>query len=102
MSHSPDRILLKPILNEKSLLLAEHDGIYTFQVAPGAEKIAIKRAIESFFNVKVQWVRTARIPAKERTHFLRRNIRVGRIPEVRKAFIKLKAGHRLPKIFEVG
>jgi large subunit ribosomal protein L23 len=102
MSHSAEDIIRKPILTEKSMLLAEHDGIYTFEVAPHADKIAIKRAIESYFNVKVEWVRTGRIPAKERTHFLRRNIRVGRIPEVRKAFIKLKAGYRLPKIFEAG
>ncbi|MHA2620670.1 MAG: 50S ribosomal protein L23 [bacterium JZ-2024 1] len=96
------KVLRRPILTEKALLLAEHDGIYTFEVAKDAEKIAIKRAIEGYFNVKVAWVRTSRIPAKKRTHFLRRNIRVGRLPEVRKAFVKLKPGYRLPKIFEAG
>lgn len=102
MNPAADKIIVKPILTEKSLILAEHDGIYTFEVSARAEKIAIKRAIESFFNVRVQWVRTSRIPPKKRTHFLRRNIRVGRYPEVRKAFVKLKEGYRLPKIFEAG
>ena len=57
MSRDPREIVLQPIVSEKSY--AQYDaGVYTFLVAPDANKIEIKQAIESIFNVKVKNVNT--------------------------------------------
>ena len=50
-------IILKPVITEKSVQgLAEKK--YTFRVADGANKIAIAKAVEEIFGVKVQKVNT--------------------------------------------
>ena len=56
--HKPAHdIILKPVVSEKSY--AESDrGRYTFVVAPNANKVQIKQAIEEIFNVKVTNVNT--------------------------------------------
>lgn len=57
MSRDPREIVIQPIVSEKSY--ASYDqGVYTFLVAPDANKIEIKQAIESIFNVKVKNVNT--------------------------------------------
>jgi len=57
VSRDPREIVLQPIVSEKSY--AQYDaGVYTFLVAPDANKIEIKQAIESIFNVKVKNVNT--------------------------------------------
>lgn len=59
-------IIIKPLLTEKS-----YSGIatknYTFLVAKNANKIEIKQAIESIFNVKVARVNTANYDGKFKT-----------------------------------
>ena len=54
---NPRDILLRPVISEKSLRLAD-DGKYTFIVAPGTHKIQIRQAVEASFNVKVTGVNT--------------------------------------------
>jgi large subunit ribosomal protein L23 len=57
MSRDPRDIVLQPIVSEKSY--AQYDeGVYTFLVAPDANKIEIKHAVEAIFNVKVKNVNT--------------------------------------------
>ena len=50
---NPRDILLRPVISEKSLRLAD-DGKYTFIVAPDAHKTQIRQAVEATFNVKVK------------------------------------------------
>ena len=51
--HKPAHdIILKPVVSEKSYALSDR-GQYTFVVAPNANKVQIKQAIEEIFNVKV-------------------------------------------------
>ena len=46
------QVLLKPTITEKSTLLQE-SGRYTFQIAPTANKVQVKEAVEKNFNVTV-------------------------------------------------
>ena len=56
--HKPAHdIILKPVVSEKSYALSDR-GQYTFVVAPNANKVQIKQAIEEIFNVKVTNVNT--------------------------------------------
>jgi large subunit ribosomal protein L23 len=55
----PRQIVLRPLLNEKGEILKERVRAYPFEVAPDANKIEIRRAIEQIFdNVKVVAVKT--------------------------------------------
>lgn len=56
--HKPAHdIILKPVVSEKSYAASDR-GQYTFVVAPNANKVQIKQAIEQIFNVKVTKVNT--------------------------------------------
>ncbi|MBT1166116.1 MULTISPECIES: 50S ribosomal protein L23 [Bifidobacterium] len=56
--HKPAHdIILKPVVSEKSYANSDM-GQYTFVVAPTANKVQIKQAIEEIFNVKVTNVNT--------------------------------------------
>ena len=47
-----NKVLIKPTITEKSTLLQE-TGKYTFHIAPNANKVEVKQAVESSFNVSV-------------------------------------------------
>ena len=54
----PRTIVRKALITEKGTALRELRNQYHFEVARDANKIEIRRAIESIFSVKVQTVRT--------------------------------------------
>jgi len=90
----PTDAIIRPIVTEKSTeMMAENK--YVFEVAPDANKIEIRKAIEKLFNVKVVEVNTMRIRGK-----LRRMGRFeGRRPDRKKAVVTLAPGNRI-EIFE--
>ena len=59
-------IILKPVLTEKSTSEGERLNAYRFEVAGGANKIEIARAVEMIFEVGVDSVRTMIRPGKMR------------------------------------
>ena len=92
---SPYDIIIRPVLTEKS-----YDGMadkkYAFEVAIGANKAEIKKAVETIFDVKVESVNTMRIEGK-----LKRQGRTqGRRPERKKAYVKLTEGSKTIEFFE--
>jgi large subunit ribosomal protein L23 len=46
------QVLLKPTITEKSTLMQER-GKYTFEIAPAANKVQVKEAVEKNFSVTV-------------------------------------------------
>ncbi len=66
----PRDIVLQPVVSEKSYA-AYDSGVYTFLVAPDANKIEIGQAIEAIFNVKVKNVNTLNRKGKRKRN--RRN-----------------------------
>jgi large subunit ribosomal protein L23 len=56
-------VLRQGIVTEKSVKLQERNQ-YTFKVALEANKIDIRRAVESLFNVRVVKVNVMRMPGK--------------------------------------
>jgi large subunit ribosomal protein L23 len=57
-------ILVRPLVTEKSMAQLSNEQTYAFEVGLGANKIQIKRAIESFYGVRVDRVRTLVIRGK--------------------------------------
>jgi large subunit ribosomal protein L23 len=53
------------VVTEKSVILQQQNK-YTFKVALAANKIDVRRAVETLFKVKVKSVNIMRMPGKER------------------------------------
>ncbi len=88
-------ILKSPVVTEKSVLLKEASSedenigqVLTFRVNTKAGKIAIRKAIEEIFNVKVAKIRTVQYEGKMK----KRGRYEGRRASWKKAYITLKKG----------
>ncbi len=57
-------ILKRPVVTEKSTAQGEDQNQYTFEVDRRANKMQVKDAVETAFNVTVTNVRIINIPAK--------------------------------------
>ena len=79
-------------LTEKASLLSEKLNKYVFRVAPRANKIQIKAAIEALFNKKVVSVNTANYAGKKKRE---RRADFGRKPHWKKAIVTLKEGEKI-------
>ena len=81
-------IIKRPLRTEKSVADGEATNSYHVEVDLRANKIQIKNAVEKYFKVKVQDVRT--IVRKGKTKRVR--FKLGRTKDWKKAVIKLKEG----------
>ena len=87
------QIIRRPVITEKGLAIKEYQNTLVFQVAPAATKTEIREAVQSIFKVKVDSVRTATYPGKER----RRGKFAGYRPDWKKAYVRLKSGEKMPE-----
>ncbi len=87
----PQEIIQAPLITEKGSLLGETTHQVLFRVRPDANKIEVKKAIETLFKVSVIKVRTARYLGKVRR--VGRNS--GRKPHWKKAYVTLKEGDKI-------
>jgi large subunit ribosomal protein L23 len=85
------RVIVRPIITEKSTLQRETNNKVTFEVNPSANKKEIKEAIERIFKVTVLDVRTMRRQGKPKR--VGRN--VGRTRDWKKAIATLKPGDHI-------
>ncbi len=81
-------VLKRPVVTEKSTALREEDNQYAFEVALDANKIEIRRAVESSFGVRVLDVRTQVVRGKMKR--FRRGF--GKKPNWKKAVVTLREG----------
>jgi large subunit ribosomal protein L23 len=81
-------IIKKPRLTEKGTALQEGYNQIVLQVAPEANKIEIKGAVEKLFNVKVDIVRTMNMHGKQK----RMGRYSGQKSDWKKAVVTLKKG----------
>src|SRR5918911_3140515 len=85
--------IIRPVVSEKSTILGDQ-GKYVFEVAPHANKIQIKQAVEEAFaskKVHVAAVNILRVVGKTR----RRGRSIGMTRSWKKAVVTLKSGQRL-------
>jgi large subunit ribosomal protein L23 len=88
----PRDVILEPVVSEKSYGLLD-EGAYTFKVHPDANKIQIRQAIESIFDVRVLKVTTANRKGKRKRN--RRALTFGRRPDTKRAIVTLVEGDRI-------
>ncbi|OPX35773.1 50S ribosomal protein L23 [candidate division KSB1 bacterium 4484_188] len=91
----PREVVIQPVLTEKALRLKESQNQYMFKVAPNANKIEIKRAVEKRFSVKVTDVRTLNVKPKPRQRFTRGGRVTGFTSRWKKAVVTLAEGEKL-------
>jgi large subunit ribosomal protein L23 len=92
----PEQIIKRPlVLTEKGNNLREQENQYLFEVDLRANKVEIRRAVQTLFNVKVEKVHTLIMPGKPR--------RMGRgtayTQTWKKAIVSLKEGESI-ELFE--
>ena len=88
----PRDVIIRPVVSEKSYG-AINEGVYTFVVAPGANKIEIRQAIETIFGVKVTNVNTVTRKGKRKRN--RRSGMWSSRPTTKRAVVSLAAGDRI-------
>jgi large subunit ribosomal protein L23 len=89
-------IILRPIVTEKTADAKEHSNTVCFQVARGANRIEVRRAVEKLFGVKVVEVRVVNVRGKQR----RFGRYTGQRPDWRKAYVRLAAGEKTIEFFD--
>lgn len=89
-------VIRRPIITEKGLLTKESQQTLVFEVHRDASKVEIREAVQGLFKVHVASVHTANFAGKER----RRGRLAGYRPDWKKAYVKLRAGEKMPEYAE--
>jgi len=90
-------VIQRPVVTEKGVAKKDDERTLCFQVHPEANKTQVKAAVEKLFKVKVEGVRTANFDGKLR----RRGRFSGYRSDWKKAYVKLKAGEKVPDFAEI-
>jgi large subunit ribosomal protein L23 len=90
------KVLLAPVVSEKSTFIGEKNNQYAFRVASSATKPEIKAAVELMFSTKdrkidVLSVQVANVKGKEK----RFGRFMGRRSNWKKAYVSLKSGQEI-------
>jgi large subunit ribosomal protein L23 len=87
-----EEVIRRPLLSEKVMDLKEGVNVVAFEVDPRANRIDVKRAVESQFKeVRVEDVRIARMHGKVR----RQGRWMGRRADWKKAYVRLAEGSKI-------
>ncbi len=91
MKRDPYDILIRPLLTEKITSLRESANKVGFVVRSDANRVEVKRAVESALKVRVERVNIINVLGKTK----RLGRFVGRRPSWKKAIVTLKEGEKL-------
>ncbi len=90
-------VIRRPIVTEKGVDKKEAENTMCFEVLAEANKTQIKTAVQKVFKVKVADVRTVNTAGKLR----RRGRFTGYRADWKKAYVRLKAGEKMPEYAEI-
>lgn len=90
-----ENILIRPIITEKASAATEQGNRYTFAVDKKANKVQIKKAIEAFYGVNVENVRTIIVPARRQVKFTKAGMIEGRKSSYKKAIVEVRSGEMI-------
>jgi large subunit ribosomal protein L23 len=90
-------VIKRPIVTEKGVTKKDEERTLCFEVAAGANKTEIRHAVETVFKVKVEEVRTSTTAGKLR----RRGRFAGYRADWKKAYVRLRAGEKMPEYAEI-
>jgi large subunit ribosomal protein L23 len=90
--NEPHDLIQTIAFTEKATILGDSLGKYVFRVAPHANKLQIKHAVEKLFGKTVTSVNTCNYAGKKRRE---RRADAGRTAHWKKAIVTLKAGEKI-------
>ncbi|MBB1073024.1 50S ribosomal protein L23 [Rhodoferax sp. 4810] len=85
------KVLLRPIVSEKSNRMTELNQQYAFRVLSDATKLEISQAVENLFAVDVENVQVVNVKGKKK----RFGGRLGQRSNWRKAYVRVKSGQSI-------
>ncbi len=85
-------ILIRPIITEKATAASEKANCFAFEVDKRANKVQIKKAIESFYGINVDSVRTMIVPAKRSVRYTKAGMISGKKSSYKKAIVQVRSG----------
>jgi large subunit ribosomal protein L23 len=88
-------IIEKPIVTEKMNELGESLNRFGFKVHPKANKLQIKEAVESLYDVEVVSVRTMNYGGKKKSRATKSGYVSGRTKAFKKAIVTLAEGQTI-------
>lgn len=91
----PSEIIKKPIVTEKINKQTDKLNRYCFAVDKRANKLEIKKAVEDFYNVRVNEVNTMVVPAKAKSRFTKAGTLSGRKSGYKKATVTIAEGESI-------
>jgi large subunit ribosomal protein L23 len=89
-------VIRRPIITEKTTVIREDGRTLVFEVSRDANKIDVKRAVETLLGSKVESVRTSISHGKVK----RQGKYAGRRSDWKKAYVKLREGEKLPEFLQ--
>ena len=89
-------VIRRPLITEKTSIMREDGRTIVFEVATGANKVEIKRAIEQLLGAKVAGIRTNIAHGKIK----RQGRYAGQRPDWKKAYVTLREGEKMPEFLE--
>ncbi len=92
---NPADVLIKPVLTEKANAQMESSRRYTFVVDRKANRLEVKKAVETFYNVKVEEVNTAVVPGKRKNRMTKTGVLQGVKSAYKKATVTLVEGNTI-------
>ena len=90
-------VIKRPIVTEKGVAKKDAERTLCFEVSANANKTQIKNAVQVLFKIKVEDVRTSTTAGKLR----RRGRFAGYRADWKKAYVRLKAGEKMPEYAEI-
>lgn len=90
-------VIVRPLITEKAVGKKDDERTLCFEVNAEANKTQIRGAVQKLFNIKVEEVRTSTTAGKLR----RRGKFHGYRSDWKKAYVRIKAGEKLPEFAEV-
>lgn len=90
-------VIKRPLVTEKGVLKKDGERTMCFEVSADANKSQIRDAVQKAFKVKVADVRTSTTAGKLR----RRGRFAGYRADWKKAWVRLKAGEKMPEYAEL-
>jgi len=88
-------ILIKPIITEKATNDSELFNRYAFVIDKKANKIEIKKAVETAYGVSISSVKTLNYPVQKNTKFTKKGLVTGKKGAYKKAIIQLAEGESI-------
>lgn len=89
-------VIRRPLITEKTTTLREDGLTIVFEVAVGANKVEVRRAVEQLLGSKVASIRTSIVHGKVK----RQGRFEGRRSDWKKAYVRLRNGEKLPDFLE--